>query len=264
VSIHGGGAGFWRRFAVLFAMGAVGIVSLVPTIVPAVRRQVESMPEIALSVPLMVVLSLISPMVLLAAGVVLGIVLAPRLRLVSLVDERVRTGRPLLPRLRAEAPLALALGVVGGIIVLVGDLAFRPWLGDGFTALVEDRPRDLAMTLTGLLYGGITEELMMRWGVMSLLVWILWRAVARRSGSAPDWAFRAGIVGAALLFGIAHLPAMAAALPLTGALVVRTVALNALGGLVFGWLFWRRSLEAAMISHATFHVVFTLSFYAFG
>jgi len=264
VTGHDVRAGFWRRFAVLFAMGAAGIVSLVPTIVPAVRQQVESMPEIAMPVPLLVMLSLISPLALLAGGVALGIRCAPELGLVSLMDERVVTGRPVLPRLMADAPLAIALGAGGGIIILVGDLAFRPWLGEAFVAFVEERPRDLALTLSGVLYGGITEELMVRWGVMSLLVWILWRVVARKSGSAPDWAFRMGIVFAALLFGIGHLPAMAAAVPLTDALMVRTVALNALGGLVFGWLFWRRNLEAAMISHATFHVVFTLSFYAFG
>jgi hypothetical protein len=34
------------------------------------------------------------------------------------------------------------------------------------------------------------------------------------------------------------------------------VLLNALGGVLFGWLFWRRSLEAAMVAHATTHVGF--------
>lgn len=29
-----------------------------------------------------------------------------------------------------------------------------------------------------------------------------------------------------------------------------------LGGVVFGWLYWRRSLETAMVAHATVHVGF--------
>ena len=62
------------------------------------------------------------------------------------------------------------------------------------------------------------------------------------------------IVLAALLFGIAHLPAMAALVALTPLIVIRTVLLNALGGLLFGWLFWQRSLEVAMVAHAAFHV----------
>jgi membrane protease YdiL (CAAX protease family) len=36
--------------------------------------------------------------------------------------------------------------------------------------------------------------------------------------------------------------------------VARTVLLNAVVGVLFGWLYWRRSLEAAMVAHAAFHL----------
>ena len=62
----------------------------------------------------------------------------------------------------------------------------------------------------------------------------------------------------ALLFGLSHLPALAAQAELTVGLVARTVLLNALGGVAFGVLFWRRHLEAAMVAHASAHVVISL------
>jgi hypothetical protein len=43
---------------------------------------------------------------------------------------------------------------------------------------------------------------------------------------------------------------------LTPLIIIRTILLNALGGVLFGWLFWRRSLEVAMVAHATTHVGF--------
>ena len=46
-----------------------------------------------------------------------------------------------------------------------------------------------------------------------------------------------------------HLPAIAALTPLTPIVILRTVGLNALLGLAFGWLFWRRGLEHAMVAH---------------
>jgi membrane protease YdiL (CAAX protease family) len=64
----------------------------------------------------------------------------------------------------------------------------------------------------------------------------------------------AAIVLSAILFGVGHLPALAATYPLTGPLVLRTVALNALVGIGLGWLFWRHSLETGMMAHASFHV----------
>jgi hypothetical protein len=109
-----------------------------------------------------------------------------------------------------------------------------------------------------MLYGGLTEELMMRWGLLSLLAWIGWRALQRGRGEPRSAIMGSAIVVAAVLFGVGHLGAVAAQLPLTTPLILRTVALNAVGGIVFGWLFWRRSLEAAMVAHATGHVVFTL------
>ena len=65
---------------------------------------------------------------------------------------------------------------------------------------------------------------------------------------------------AAVLFGLGHLPATAALLPLTPAVVARAVVLNGIAGVVFGWLYWRRGLEAAMVAHfcadLVLHVLF--------
>lgn len=57
------------------------------------------------------------------------------------------------------------------------------------------------------------------------------------------------IVIAAVLFAAGHLPAVAAVSPLTTALIARTLVLNSLAGIAFGWLYWRCGLEAAMVAH---------------
>jgi membrane protease YdiL (CAAX protease family) len=36
---------------------------------------------------------------------------------------------------------------------------------------------------------------------------------------------------------------------------VRTIALNAVGGLVFGWLYWKRGIEMAMLGHFSADIV---------
>jgi membrane protease YdiL (CAAX protease family) len=60
---------------------------------------------------------------------------------------------------------------------------------------------------------------------------------------------------AALLLGAAHLPMAAALAPLTTVVIVRTMLLNSIGGLVFGWLYWRQGLLAAMVAHFSADVV---------
>ena len=63
------------------------------------------------------------------------------------------------------------------------------------------------------------------------------------------------IVITALLFGAGHLPTTAAMLPLTPLVVARALLLNGIGGIVFGWLYWKRDLLAAMLAHFSADVV---------
>ena len=91
---------------------------------------------------------------------------------------------------------------------------------------------------------------------MSLLVWGGWRLFQRGEGNPGPALVWMAIIIAALLFGLGHLPALSQLVVLTPLLVIRTVLLNALGGLLFGWLFWRRGLETAMVAHAAAHVAF--------
>jgi membrane protease YdiL (CAAX protease family) len=89
---------------------------------------------------------------------------------------------------------------------------------------------------------------------MTALAWVGWRLAGRPARLSPRVGWTA-VVLVAVLFGVGHLPAVAATTPLTTPLVVRTVALNAAAGVVYGWLYWRKSLEAAMFAHAASHVV---------
>ena len=61
--------------------------------------------------------------------------------------------------------------------------------------------------------------------------------------------------GVAVLFGLGHLPATAAMVPLTTLVVARALVLNGLAGVVFGWLYWRRDLLAAMVAHFSADIV---------
>ncbi|MGM0371171.1 MAG: CPBP family glutamic-type intramembrane protease [Halobacteriota archaeon] len=112
----------------------------------------------------------------------------------------------------------------------------------------------LAYVPVRILYGGITEELMLRFGLLSMVAFVAWRVTGRRTNNPGPGVMWTAIVVSAVLFGVGHLPALAQAITLTPALVVRTVLLNAVAGILFGWLYWQKSLEAAMVSHASFHI----------
>jgi len=222
-------------------------------------------PEMAeLPLPLVVIVSLLNPALLLAVAVTVGTLLAHRVGLRSLVAERVRQGtdawpgsrQAVWPQLRPHIPLAFVAGLILAVVIAGLDWLINPFANVEFSSIPLAETNPVAQLVLGLLYGGITEELLLRWGFMSLLVWLGWRIMQRGQGTPRPALVWTAIILAALLFGIGHLPAMASLVALTPLIIFRTVLLNALGGLLFGWLFWRRSLEVAMVAHAAAHVGF--------
>ena len=254
-AVDGGGArttvpsqapSFGRRFWPPLAAGWLGVAALPLIVVPILHARMATGPAAALSLPAMVALSLIQPALLVAVGAALGAAFAPRLRFASHL-----AGLNVRGPLSRELPLAIASGLVmGAAIVAVDRLAFG-------TAYAGAPPRGIAVDLiSGLLYGGLAEEVMMRWGLMSMLARIGARLFDRTLDAPSTRVTVASIVVVTLIFAAGHLPAAATMGPLGVAAVARVLVLNSGAGLLFGWLFWRRSLEAAMVAHASVHVVF--------
>ncbi len=183
-----------------------------------------------------------------------GVALASRLQLrCPIMDCVVAARRPpsgVWRRLLFAAALGAALGLT---LALLDRSIFRE------AAAVSSQGTENITLLTrlvaGMVYGGINEEVLMRLFLVSLVAWTLTRGWRRGPLQPPGRAvMSASIVLVALLFGVGHLPAASAMGGLTPGVVTRVVVLNGLGGVVFGWLFWRRGLESAMIAHALAHV----------
>ena len=138
---------------------------------------------------------------------------------------------------------AAVLGVLAGLLVTVLERLFP-----GQAVVSAETAAGWAWRgALASLYGGTAEEIETRLFLVSLLVWLLARL---KSGQARPWMYATAVVGAALLFGAGHLPAaVATGLASTPLQVVRIVLLNAVAGVIFGWLFWRRGLEHAMLAH---------------
>lgn len=229
-----------RLCAALFLLGLPGLGALSLVGVPALAS-----PQ-ALPAPLWV-LQLSSALqggLLLLAAVLAGAHFAPRLGLDAPVVAACAQRRPAAGLLRAQLLPALLGGLLGGFVIAsagtIGPLALR--------SASDDLP-----LVVRLLYGGVTEELLLRWGLMTLLAAGFTRLASRLRVS-PALGIRLAIVVSALVFGAAHLPSlMTKSAELTAATALFVVFANAAFGLVAGWLYWRRGLEAAILAHVVAH-----------
>jgi membrane protease YdiL (CAAX protease family) len=238
----------WRVFGVLMAAALIGVVGILPyafTLLDRLPGSIAStLPPLWLLLPVQVVQS----MVLLAAATALGLWLGPKVGLgAPMLYGLLSADREARSRLRALLLPSAVLGLLTGVAIALLDLwVFGPRLaaaGSGTGALHPPAWQGLLASF----YGAIPEELLLRLGLMTLLVWIGAR-LTRTSVPRPAVVWTA-IVLAALLFGVGHLPTTAAVLPLTPLVVARALVLNGLGGITFGWLYWKRGLLAAMLAH---------------
>jgi membrane protease YdiL (CAAX protease family) len=242
----------WRgRFLRVWAAGLPGIAALLLLPPPAALRdaapQLAGLPE--LSVRLLLALN---PLVLLTLAAAVGASLAHRAGLRSRLAGD--------PQARLAPGLALAAGLLLAAVLAAADALLAPALGASWQAFLRaaNASAGAGSVLVGLLYGGLAEEVMARWGCMALATVLAARLLRRGgapvTGEVPALAAWCGIGVAALLFAAGHLPALAQAVEPTAAVVARTLALNAAAGLVYGWLCWRRGLECAMLAHAVTHL----------
>lgn len=141
--------------------------------------------------------------------------------------------------------VAALLGALGGLVIIGLDTAFAPFMTPPLRSVPQPTP------LQGLLasvYGGISEEVLMRLGATTMFAWLVGKFVGRE-GRGRTLSLTLGVFFGALLFGVAHLPVGFTIWPPSGIVVARILVLNAVVGLLAGMVYVRRGLEHAVVLH---------------
>jgi membrane protease YdiL (CAAX protease family) len=142
----------------------------------------------------------------------------------------------------------IALGAVAGIFIVIVFKSFQPFLPAALTDLSSQHNLNI---ITKLLYGGVAEELMMRYGLMTLITWIIFK-ISKKLNDTVYWI---GILIAAVVFALGHLPIVFQMVQSPDSIVFAYIIIgNSIGGLIFGYLYWKKGLESAIIAHAFTHV----------
>ena len=146
--------------------------------------------------------------------------------------------------------LSVILGLVVGVLIFVLDRFV-------FESILLSVNVPLWQGFLACFYGGIAEEVIMRLFLMSLGVFILMKVFKKKEkNSVIVWT---SIIFVSILFGLGHLPITSSIVGITPIIVIRAIVLNGIGGLVFGWLYWKKGLESAMISHFAADIVLQIA-----
>ncbi|WP_236682800.1 CPBP family intramembrane glutamic endopeptidase [Riemerella anatipestifer] len=195
------------------------------------------------------ILALVNPTIMLIFAVVLGTILHQKVNLkVPIIEHLVGIKSCHSPNLYHILKYSIWGGIISGILLSFIGFLFKPILPKEFITL---QPTVVAR----FLYGGLTEEILMRFGVMSLVTWIASKIL---NGTQPI-VYWIGIIIASVIFAIGHFPItyQAVETPSFGLLSYVFIG-NSVGGIIFGWLYWKKGLESAFIAHICTHIIMVI------
>lgn len=240
----------------LFLAGFAGILSFLLVDLSALVAMMPP-PTDGTKLPspwLLKLLSLIQPTLLLALAVFAGVFLSPKVNLSAPAFEALVGGKSLIAALKPQIIPGVIAGLIAAVVIVLSWVFLRPFMPVEFVTRAEAFNRLIPLP-TRLLYGGITEEILLRWGLLTLLVWTAWRIFQRGRHQPGAVCFISAILISSIVFGVGHLPvAVALGGRLTLPVVVYVVTVNSVFGLMAGYLYWRKGLEAAITAHMMAHV----------
>lgn len=206
----------------------------------AVARANPEQPFASIVLPSLLFLTLVT---LPLSGV--GIVLAHRLNLaepplISLLVKRQAGVRAIV----GDGAFAFALGVVLGAVLLGIRWLSADYLPAELPALGH---RGVIGGLAVSIGAAIAEEVWFRLGLMTLLIWCIGK-LANQQQVTPVAVWTAMAISA-VGFALLHIPQVLSYGANSSVAVVSTLLGNILVSVLYGWLYWRKGLFAAIVAH---------------
>ncbi len=190
-----------------------------------------------------------------AVCIFVGLFLAQRIGFgAPLLQDYFDGKRVAMDRVLRLLRFGIACGVLVGVAIVIVDALFFAQVA--FSVIETFRPA-LWKGFLASFYGGICEEILLRLFLMTTLAWLLlkiWQS---------EWSIWLAIIVTAIVFGLGHLPLTATLITLTPVVVTRALVLNGIAGIVFGWLYWKKGLETAMVAHFSTDIVLHVVVMAF-
>jgi len=237
-------------FAILFA---VSILHLVFFLIILLIGRLNTLGEFPLSLlggDFTFILALVQ-VAILGVIIYIGLFLGRNVGLGAPLLDGWAKGEPVREQAVSVLKISLAIGLgVTAAKILLDLLVFSPFV-PGIVSQWIQVP--LLFQLPIPFMQGIGDEIIYRLFWMTVIVWLIWKA--QGSGDTPprDPAYWAGILIVGL-FPVAGIVLSG----VTGLALLQYTAILLAGAIPFGWLYWKRGIEAALIAHFTSSVALVL------
>lgn len=237
----------WRVWWVLLIASLAGAAAAIPLILEIFQPVIKSAPRLSIPLPLVVAAGVAQDFILLGVVIGVGLWLGRKLGLgAPLLESWLYHEKPTV-RARDSLKYGALVGITVGIVLLIIILPAAPHL-PGLPFVAASRAAVWKRVLV-CFCGGIDEEVLTRLFLLTLFAWLGVRIFQKQKARLSPATFWITNIIVAVLFGLGHLPNAALVMHITPIVVVLALVLNGIAAIPFGYLYWKRGLEAAIIAH---------------
>lgn len=233
----------WKVFFVLLGLSLVSVACVFPYVVSV---QGELISKMGVPLTYLFLAQLLQSFILFSVAIFLGLIFTKKVNFKLPLIEAILKKENYKEIFKNIFWKSVLWGVLTALAIYTLDFLFSLG-GAGITTHETLAPA--WQTLLASVYGGATEEILMRLFLMSFLVWLGMKLFRKTEPTKTGVIIPIFI--SAIIFGLGHLPITASLTEITALVVLRAIVLNGVGGIVFGWLFWKKGLESAMLAHFT-------------
>lgn len=245
----------WKIYFVLLSASVLSILAIMPFIL---TLQGELLSAVPMPLPLVILIILLQSTLMFAIFTFIGLKLSKKLGFQIPIIEKFVAKEKVGLNIRSMIKTSVLLGSLTGIAILLFDFIFSQF---GLESLFKEISVPIWQGFLASFYGGIAEEIVMRLFFMTLIVWLLSKVIKTKGKIIENnllmWS---SILIAAIVFGIGHLPITSELIAITPLIIFRALLLNGIGGIIFGWLYWKKGLESAIIAHFSADIIIYVFF----
>lgn len=241
----------WKLFLILFIASTIASILVLPyalALSPALA---------SVFTPVVLIAQLIQSIILFAIAILVGLILYKRVGFGMPILEGWLEGKEVGNYLKSILGISVGLGVLASILIILFSFLFT-----SASSILQGAELTVPVWKSFLasFYGGIGEEILFRLFVMTVIVWIFYKIKKTPEGKPTTVGIWLAIIITAILFGVGHLPITGSITAITPLVIARAIVLNGIGAIIFGWLYWKKGLESAMISHFSADIVLHVMF----
>ncbi|MCQ6963288.1 CPBP family glutamic-type intramembrane protease [Methanolobus chelungpuianus] len=234
----------WNVFWSLFMVAELSMLAALPY---AVSVSGDAIQEFGGSFPTVLATQIAQGTAFLLLSLFTGIFLGKKVGLKATLLESLFEGRGLPEGFNSSLKLSILLGLLVGTLIFATDRLVFSMFTEPLTVLLSSPPIEQRILYS--FYAGIVEEIILRFFLVTLLVWISWKIKKNPDGSPTTTGFWLSILLVSTIYGFGYFLSLTSVTDYNAILPIAIIALGIISGSVFGWLYWKKGLEAAIIAN---------------